>query len=377
MMVGRRLGWSPAFQTLAVPRSRDGRYRERPAPGGSAGHRGRARAHRLLILIAISAFGPGAVARAQIVNPPPPPGSLYTDGASVAGAVPAQVFNQSVTGGGTSASLAGGFTIDSGPTFETFGGSGAGSVFGNTGRTFSSSGIQYEAGLVYASASLSASGNLPLPQDGAAGSAQLEFFALIKQTQPFPLSLFGPPTFVPITISGLLRADASGSGSSIASVDVTEGPFVSLGGEYVARSNDVNIRLDISNNFRTMSFSVNRDFTFGDLLRTTIFADSAGTGSPFSGGSDFDGDATADPTFSFDQSAFDAYAAQQGFPTFPLDQYLEFEFSPDLYGLGVPEPSSALLMLAASVPLGAFVAARRLRASASRRRDQGVPLSGQ
>ncbi len=330
-----------------------------------------------LILLAIAAFAPVRVVKAQIVNPPPPPNSLYVDGASVAGAVPAQVFNQSVTGGGTSASLAGGFTIDSGPTFETFGGSGAGSVFGNTGRVFSSSGTQYKAGLVHASASLSASGNLPLPEAGAAGSGQLQFFAQIKQTQPFPLSRFGPPTFVPITISGLLRADASGSGSSIAIVDITEGPYVPLDGEYVARSNDVNLRLDISNNFKTMPFSVNRDFTFGDLLGTTIFADSAGTGSPFSGGSDFEGDATADPTFSFDQSAFDAYAAQQGFPTFPLDQYLEFEFSPNLYGLGVPEPSSALLMLSASGVLGAFVAVRRVRAVASHRRAQGVPLSGQ
>ena len=206
----------------------------------------------------------------------------------------------------------------------------------------------------------------------ASGAARLEFFTTIVQTQPFPSSSIPSLNLVPITISGLLRAEASGTASAEASVVITEGPYVSLDEQYVPRSTDVNLMLDLANNSRTMPFSVNRVFSSGDLLRTTLFAESAvSVLAPDSGGFSGEGDGFVDPTFSFDQSTFDAYAALRGFPAFPLDQYLAFEFSPDLIGMGVPEPSSALLMLSASALLGISVAARRVRETAARRTRGG------
>ena len=52
------------------------------------------------LLLAITAAGPGEVARAQAVNPPPPPRSAYVDGAAVFGATPPQVVHRSVPDGG-------------------------------------------------------------------------------------------------------------------------------------------------------------------------------------------------------------------------------------------------------------------------------------
>jgi hypothetical protein len=60
--------------------------------------------------------------------------------------------------------------------------------------------------------------------------------------------------------------------------------------------------------------------------------------------------AVADPVLSFDQAAFDAMAAAQGFPTFNLADHFRFELSPLLFtGLeppptsGVPSPSTIVL----------------------------------
>ena len=51
--------------------------------------------------------------------------------------------------------------------------------------------------------------------------------------------------------------------------------------------------------------------------------------------------ALADPTFAFDQTAFDLYAASLGQPTFHLADFYSFEFSPTVV---VPEPGSAMLL---------------------------------
>jgi hypothetical protein len=69
------------------------------------------------------------------------------------------------------------------------------------------------------------------------------------------------------------------------------------------------------------------------------------------------GSVEVDPTFEFDQAAFDATVAAAGLPTIPLDQYFQFEFSPGLDKLGVPEPSS--LALAALAGLAACASAAR------------------
>src|SRR5262249_13935606 len=71
--------------------------------------------------------------------------------------------------------------------------------------------------------------------------------------------------------------------------------------------------------------------------------------------------ARADPIFAFDQAAFDEQATASGFPTFPLDQFFSFEFSPDLFDLPslvpvprqpVAEPASVLLLAAGFLLLG-------------------------
>jgi PEP-CTERM motif len=51
--------------------------------------------------------------------------------------------------------------------------------------------------------------------------------------------------------------------------------------------------------------------------------------------------AVADPTFTFDQAAFDA---EMGSNTFPLADYYSFEFSPNLTAVSTPEPSSLILL---------------------------------
>lgn len=64
-----------------------------------------------------------------------------------------------------------------------------------------------------------------------------------------------------------------------------------------------------------------------------------------------------DPIFSFDQEAFDA---QMGASTFPLEDYFEFQFSPNL----IPEPPPTALLAAALLALGKllFRPSRRLDA---------------
>ena len=58
------------------------------------------------------------------------------------------------------------------------------------------------------------------------------------------------------------------------------------------------------------------------------------------------------------QAAFDEIARSQGFPTFGLDSYFIFEFSPVPASAAVPEPTAAMLVLAGAVLL---LARRHLR----------------
>ncbi len=75
--------------------------------------------------------------------------------------------------------------------------------------------------------------------------------------------------------------------------------------------------------------------------------------------------AEADPVYSFDQAAFDVYAAQQGQPTFLLTDFFDFEFSEGI-GNTLPEPGSFGLVLLGT---GAFTI-RRTRSPRSTPRCQ-------
>ena len=85
--------------------------------------------------------------------------------------------------------------------------------------------------------------------------------------------------------------------------------------------------------------------------------------------------AVADPVLSFDQAAFDAMAAAQGFPTFNLADHFRFEFSPLLSTQGpeppppsgVPGPSTIVLTSLGAGGLVLLHGLRRLRAMPWRR----------
>jgi hypothetical protein len=51
--------------------------------------------------------------------------------------------------------------------------------------------------------------------------------------------------------------------------------------------------------------------------------------------------AIADPVFTFDQATFNA---EMGASTFPLDEYYDFEYSPNLAPAPTPEPSTLILL---------------------------------
>jgi hypothetical protein len=62
--------------------------------------------------------------------------------------------------------------------------------------------------------------------------------------------------------------------------------------------------------------------------------------------------ALADPVFSFDQAAFDLYAAEAGQPTFDLNLHYAFEFSSGIgNGNSVPDPGTLVALLAACAPM--------------------------
>jgi len=87
--------------------------------------------------------------------------------------------------------------------------------------------------------------------------------------------------------------------------------------------------------------------------------------------------ALADPVFSFDQTAFDAFAAAKGFPALPLDQFFTLEFSPGLSDLGagnsggtVPEPATPCLLSVGLVGVMPI----RFRRRQCRRLDHRTPV---
>ena len=85
----------------------------------------------------------------------------------------------------------------------------------------------------------------------------------------------------------------------------------------------------------------------------------------------FSCNARADPTFTFDQEAFDAINAAQGLPSFHLADFFEFQFSPNVNvppePSPTPEPGTLALLLIGVTLLTKWFA----RCNAS---TEGVPV---
>lgn len=112
---------------------------------------------------------------------------------------------------------------------------------------------------------------------------------------------------------------------------------------------------------RTLDFSVAPT----DYLRVNLYANAgAYDDTDFSTTDAIFSQAIADPTFDFDQVAFDQYAASLGQQTFNLGDFYAFEFSPTVVPNVVPEPASGLLLL--------FGAAFCLRRSTLRTHERGA-----
>jgi hypothetical protein len=171
---------------------------------------------------------------------------------------------------------------------------------------------------------------LALPVANA--EARLSYVVDLGSSQQLPLAWRFSPFQVPLVV------DAPGS-----ETEVNGFAGVELRVKYVSRfTGSTNLFFDegatstgtTSQMFHVEAF-LTPQFTF---LGVDMFA---GAGAdlaiaPNAGPWVSDAVATLDPSFSFDQAAFDVEAAQMGLPTFPLDQYFSFQFSPGLDELGAP-----------------------------------------
>jgi hypothetical protein len=203
--------------------------------------------------------------------------------------------------------------------------------------------------------------------------ADLQYYFTVLQVRPFPAGV--PQVLIPIKVSGDVIAVATvppapnnivaGAGSFVY-LTASDGSNITGvttnlqrgAGQVPLASNEVPLRLD---------WSLRAGDVYGIHLHAEV---EAGTGL---NGETGKASAIADPAFYFDQPRFDANAAALGFTTFPLDQYLSFEFSPGLDELGVatsvPEPGTAWLLGCGLVILLGSAGARKtvLRPSAPQR----------
>jgi len=181
----------------------------------------------------------------------------------------------------------------------------------------------------------------------AFGEARLLYDVSLSNMRELPLAWRFSPFSVPFA------ADAPGAQTAVNGVAAVE-----LRVEYVSRfTGSANVFFDeggLSTTATSQVFHVEAfltpQFTF---LGVEMSASAEATLNLAPNGGPWVSSAMAslDPSFSFDQAAFDVEAAQMGLPTFPLDQYYSFQFSPGLAELGaqpvsgIPEPPSFALVV--------------------------------
>jgi hypothetical protein len=190
----------------------------------------------------------------------------------------------------------------------------------------------------------------------ADASATLDYSVALDPLLPTPLGAALADVAIPVIVTFHLKTEGRG----VASGSILGSDGSPIGG--------VSLASGLAPNFRSAgdeTSPVEIGIGSGIAFSVELFAE-ADAETP--DGSSYHAEATVDPIFSFDQPAFDALAASDGFPTFPLDQYFGFEFSPGLLDLGAPtsaaEPGPLL-------PLSAGLIA--LRAIARRRKRNRVP----
>jgi len=199
----------------------------------------------------------------------------------------------------------------------------------------------------------------------AAASGVLIFDMALEQQSPLPPGIRTPFDLpLPYTFGARLVADA------VAPAGVTNpvvGASAFIDGELgppALQQTVVRFVLDAgiaTQGQRRFPIDAPLDMKLGDVFTVSLAAMAVVSGGLEPG--KYEAGALADPQFAFDQTRFDALAAADGFPTFPLDQYFTFVFSPDLQVGGtpaaVPEPSTIALLLCGVAVIAGRLGTRR------------------
>jgi hypothetical protein len=163
---------------------------------------------------------------------------------------------------------------------------------------------------------------------GASALAVIQYFVQVSRRED--AGLVWQPALVPTHFNA--RAETSGPAS--ASVSLREASARGLLFSDGASSFPGATR-------HAFDRTVALDLVPGTLLQVTLSAGAHASVTSLGGPTSSFGRALADPTFTFDQHAFDLYALSVGETTFKLEDHYRFEFSPSIEatrGINVPAP---------------------------------------
>jgi len=178
-------------------------------------------------------------------------------------------------------------------------------------------------GTVYATGAASVGGNWLNNQANGWGGAFSTFYFSVDQIKV--------PSFAPIVLPIYFEADGEAHVDGYGSYDV-----------WAAILSSTPVSYSIAQEGQGISGSFSKTTTV-DLQPNTAYAVQIGAeGSAFAefGLSSSRFVAGVDPTFGFDQTAFDA---MYGSKSFPLAEYYSLDFSPNVPASSAPEPNTALL----------------------------------
>ena len=181
---------------------------------------------------------------------------------------------------------------------------------------------------------------------GARANAVIAYFVQVARRED--AGLVWQPALVPVQFSA--RAETSGNAS--AAVTLHE-----LGPRGLLFSDSASSFPGATRHAFDRSIAL--DLAPDTLLQVTLVASAYATVTSFSGPTSSFGRALADPTFTFDQRAFDLYALSIGQPAFVLDDHYRFEFSPTIEATPVSTVPAPSVLPLAMVLLLAFCRGRR------------------